>query len=313
MAGRYDSNPFDVEDEVNPFSDPVVRAQAANKNTNYGGSYYDKQQNSVPQANSRGLSPLPPEPLNASDATVDIPLGGAKELKKKERELKQREDELRKKEQELKRREEAAARAGILIEDKNWPPFLPFLHHDIPRDIPLHLQRIQYFAYASWLGMLLCLTWNFIAVTAAWAKGSVTAAYGVQIWFLAIIYILAGFPGSYFLWYRPVYRAMRTESALKFGWFFIFYVLHIAFCTLAAVAPPIVFKGKSLAGILPTLSIFGDSTVIGILYMIGFILFTLEVLLSVYVLTEVYSYFRGSGKAAEMKRQAAQGALRAAI
>lgn len=32
---------------------------------------------------------------------------------------------------------------------------------------------------------------------------------GVQIWFLAIIYILAGFPGSYFLWYRPVYRAMR--------------------------------------------------------------------------------------------------------
>ncbi|KAL3697038.1 hypothetical protein R1sor_011114 [Riccia sorocarpa] len=309
MAGRYDSNPFDADDEVNPFSDPVVRAQAANNKT-YGGSFYDT--NTVPQAN-RGLNPLPPEPLNASDATVDIPLGGAKELKKKERELKQREDELRKREQELKRREEAAAKAGIVIEDKNWPPFLPILHHDIPRDIPVHLQRMMYYAYGSWLGMLWCLTWNFIAVTGAWIKGAVATTYGVQIWFLAIIYILAGVPGSYFLWYRPLYRAMRTESALKYGWFFIWYIVHIAFVALAAVAPPIVFKGKSLAGILPTLSIFGDSTVIGVLYMIGFIFFVLEVLLSVFVLKEVYSYFRGSGQAAEMKRQAAQGALRAAI
>jgi len=67
----------------------------------------------------------------------------------------------------------------------------------------------------------------------------------------------------------------RTESALKFGWFFMLYLvnkwiillhklcfkkwkksntlhslfswqLHIGFCILAAVAPPIVFKGKSL-------------------------------------------------------------------
>jgi hypothetical protein len=155
MAGRYDSNPFD-EDEVNPFSDPNIRAQAANNTSNYGGglggSFYDS-------ANSR-LSPLPHEPLNssgASDATVDIPLGGAKELKRKEKELIKKEEELKKREAELKRREEAAARAGILMEDKNWPPFIPIkiLHHDIQRDIPIHLQRLQTIAYASWLGMLI--------------------------------------------------------------------------------------------------------------------------------------------------------------
>jgi len=68
----------------------------------------------------------------------------------------------------------------------------------------------------------------------------------------------------------------RTDSALNFGWFFLFYLvnwlfcfyankicftfqtkftyyyftlclqLHLGFCILAAVAPPIVFKGKSL-------------------------------------------------------------------
>lgn len=63
----------------------------------------------------------------------------------------------------------------------------------------------------------------------------------------------------------------RNESAMKFGWFFMFYLvrflcwspvflalwfkiltscpsvqLHIGFCIFAAVAPPVVFRGKSL-------------------------------------------------------------------
>lgn len=32
---------------------------------------------------------------------------------------------------------------------------------------------------------------------------------GVKIWFLAIIYFIAGVPGAYVLWYRPLYRAFR--------------------------------------------------------------------------------------------------------
>jgi hypothetical protein len=30
-----------------------------------------------------------------------------------------------------------------------------------------------------------------------------------RIWFLAVIYFITGCPGAYFLWYRPLYRAMR--------------------------------------------------------------------------------------------------------
>ena len=32
---------------------------------------------------------------------------------------------------------------------------------------------------------------------------------GVKIWFLSIIYFIAGVPGAYVLWYRPLYRAFR--------------------------------------------------------------------------------------------------------
>ncbi|XP_010657282.1 secretory carrier-associated membrane protein 1 isoform X2 [Vitis vinifera] len=226
------------------------------------------------------------------------------DTKAKERELQAKEAELKKREQELKRREDAVARAGIVIEEKNWPPFFPLIHHDIANEIPIHQQKLQYVAFTTYLGLVLCLTWNIVAVTTAWIKGE-----GPTIWFLAIIYFLSGVPGAYVLWYRPLYRAMRTDSALKFGWFFLFYLLHIAFCIFASVAPPIVFKGKSLTGILPAVDLLSKHALVGIFYLIGFGLFCLESLLSIWVVQQVYMYFRGSGKAQEIKRDAARGTV----
>ncbi|CAI0407310.1 unnamed protein product [Linum tenue] len=283
MAGRFDPNPFE-EEEVNPFSKP---------------------------ANSR-LSPLPPEPAGFGGynhgATVDIPIDSATDLKKKERELQAKESELRRREQDIKRREEAAARAGIQLEEKNWPPFFPIIHHDISNEIPIHLQRIQYVAFSTFLGLALCLLWNVIAVTTAWIKHE-----GVKIWFLAVIYFISGVPGGYFLWYRPLYRAFRTDSALKFGWFFFFYLIHIGFCIVAAVAPPIFFKGKSLTYVSNILTLLSITLLLLIFYFVGFGLFCVEIILSIWVLQQVYMYFRGSGKAAEVRHEAARGAVRAAI
>ncbi|XP_057450781.1 secretory carrier-associated membrane protein 1-like [Lotus japonicus] len=93
---------------------------------------------------------LPPEPYDRG-ATIDIPLDTSKDIKAKEKELQAREAELKRREQELKRKEDAIARAGIVIEEKNWPPFFPIIHHEISKEIPLHLQRIQYVAFTTWL------------------------------------------------------------------------------------------------------------------------------------------------------------------
>ncbi|KMZ66382.1 Secretory carrier membrane protein [Zostera marina] len=287
MAGRYESNPFD-EEEVNPFSNP----------------------GRVPPAANSRLMPLPPEPADfyndRNGVTIDIPLDNIKDTKTKEKELRAKEAELKKREQDIKRREDAATRAGIVIEDKNWPPFFPIIHHDIANEIPIHLQRMQYFAFCSFLGLAACLFWNFIAVTTAWIKGD-----GVKIWFLAIIYFITGVPGAYVLWYRPLYNAMRTDSALKFGWFFIFYALHLGFVLFSTVAPPIIFEGRSLTGILPAIDLFTEHILVGVFYFLGFSLFCLESLISIWVIQQVYMYFRGSGKAAELKSEAARGAIRA--
>ncbi|XP_025796952.1 secretory carrier-associated membrane protein 4-like isoform X1 [Panicum hallii] len=248
-------------------------------------------------------TPLPPEPAgfyNDIGASVDIPLDTKKDLKKKERELMAKEAELNRREQEIKRREEALARAGVIIEPKNWPPFFPIIHVDISNDIPVHLQRVQYVSFASLLGLVICLFWNILCVTGAWITG-----HDPRIWFLAVIYFITGCPGAYFLWYRPLYRAMRKDSAFSYGWFFLFYFFHIAFCIYAAISPPFFYMGRSLAGIFQAISEMGENAAVGIMYFMGFAIFVLEVLLSIWVFQRVYWFFRGKGTEAQMRPDAA--------
>ncbi|KMZ65698.1 Secretory carrier-associated membrane protein 4 [Zostera marina] len=265
-----DPNPFDeVQEDVNPFA-----------------------------GNNGGLGsrpkhfPLVTESLdfgNRNDATVDIPLNSYNDTNTNGKDLASWEKNLKRREQDIKRREDALSKVGVSTEEKNWPPLFPIIHHDIGKEIPIHAQRMQYLAFTSWLGIVLCLAWNFIAVTIFWIRGG-----GVKVFFLATIYALVGCPLSYLMWYQPLYRAVRTDSALKFGLFFIVFMIHIGFCIFAAIAPPIVFNGKSLTGILAAIDTFSGSVIVGIFYLVGFGLFCLESLLSIWVLQKVYIYFRGA-------------------
>ncbi|XP_016670034.1 secretory carrier-associated membrane protein [Gossypium hirsutum] len=238
---------------------------------------------------------------------MNITLFEMQYLKRKERELEAKEAEIRKREEEVKKKEEALARAGVFLYIKNWPPFLPIIHLDIANEIQDYLHRMQYVAFATFLGVILCLLWNVISVSAASLKGR-----GIEIWFLAMIYLVVGVPGACFLWYRPLYRACRKDSAFRFGWFFIFYMLHICFCIFAAVAPPIFYQGLSLPGILSALYVWSHNTLVGIFYFVGFGFFCAEALLSIWVIQRVYRFFRGTGKAAEAKSRAARGIAMAA-
>ncbi|GAB2273395.1 Secretory carrier-associated membrane protein 5 [Dionaea muscipula] len=262
MKRREDSNPFE-EEAVNPFSNGSADTGSKFRLPNFGFG-------------------------QKNDATVNIPLDSMNDPNKRERELASWESDLKRRELEIKRREDVVGRAAIPDDDRNWPPFFPIIHHDIVNEIPVHAQRLQYLAFASWLGIVFCLVYNLVAVTVCWIRGG-----GVKIFFLATIYAILGCPLSYVLWYRPLYRAMRTDSALKFGWFFMFYILHIAFCIFAAIAPPIVFHGKSLTGILAAVDGFSSHVLVGIFYLVGFALFCLETLVSLWVLQKIYLYFRG--------------------
>lgn len=289
---RYDQNPFDAED--NPFSDtPASRGRVpappetydTGNSTQFGstGSYYDQQ----PPVAGSGFT------ASSVEATSEIPLGpSTRELQRKEKELATKEAALRKKEEELRRREAAA---GIVI--KNWPRFFPILHHDIQNDIPVHSQGIQRAAYWSWLGIMWCLLYNVIGVSAAWIGSAVKGSKGFGNFFLALAYLLLGVPLSYWLWYRRLYNAMRKDSAFTFAFFFVFYLVHCLFCIFASIAPPFLFKGRSLTGCYATAQIFSDGkTAVGAIFAVGAGFFILETLLSLYVLQSVYRFFRGAAR-----------------
>ncbi|KAL5223056.1 hypothetical protein ABZP36_027769 [Zizania latifolia] len=215
-------------------------------------------------------------------ATIDIPL---EDPRKKEKQLLAWEEDLRRRERDIKQRENAMDRAGVAVETKNWPPFFPIIHHDIANEIPIHAQKLQYSAFASWLGLIACLAWNVFAVLTESIHSE-----DVVLFLLAIIYAISGCPLSYILWYKPLYCAMRTDSMVTFGQFFIFYSVHVGFCVIAAVAPPIIFKGKSLTGILVAIEVLTEDMFIGVLYLIGFAFFTLESFISIWVLEMIVQY-----------------------
>ncbi|OIV94424.1 hypothetical protein TanjilG_25486 [Lupinus angustifolius] len=134
MNHHHDPNPFE-EEEVNPFSNGAT----------------------APGSKSRN-QPLASEVQlgfgQRHDTTVDIPLDTTNDSKKKGKELAAWETDLKRREKEIKRREETVTRADVPVDDKNWPPFFPIIHHDIANEIPVHAQRLQYSAFASWLGIV---------------------------------------------------------------------------------------------------------------------------------------------------------------
>ena len=137
-------------------------------------------------------------------------------------------------------------------------------------------------------------------------------------WLMAAIYLASGVPGAYYLWYRRLYNACKNDSALMFAWFFLVYLFHILFCIYAAVAPSGLFGTAtySLAGIMSMIAAFDEGEngkALGGVYVFGFILFLLEVLLSTYTMRLVYAAFRGSGHTlADAKNQAAREGVSAA-
>ena len=101
--------------------------------------------------------------------------------------------------------------AGIVIEEKNWPPFLPLIHHDITNEIPSHLQRMQYFAFASFLGMVLLNLSNSWYISPGWRISSILW-YSIFDYFFSSALVLSIYPWVMNLYVR---RASDLFQPLK--------------------------------------------------------------------------------------------------
>ena len=85
-----------------------------------------------------------------------------------------------------------------------------------------------------------------------------------------------------------LYNAAIKDRALTYAWFFLIYLIHIAFCVWAAVSPPLIYKNDwGHSGFITGIGAFDKSTFVGVVYMIGGGLWSLEALWSIWVLKTV--------------------------
>lgn len=106
--------------------------------------------------------------------------------------------------------------------------------------------------------------------------------------FLFISYILLFRFEIYFCRYRRLYNAAIKDRAVTYAWFFIAYLIHIAFCVWSAIAPPLPGANAwSHTGFIACVRAFSASKFVGVVYTIGGVLWSLESLWSLWVLKTV--------------------------
>ena len=80
---------------------------------------------------------------------------------------------------------------------KNFPKFYPLVYHNIEEEIPLDKQRVVRIAFYSYLGLVLCLSVNWFAVTCELFRQGATET---SAWLYAGIYVVTGVFGAWYLW-----------------------------------------------------------------------------------------------------------------
>ncbi|NXC22281.1 SCAM3 protein, partial [Corythaeola cristata] len=158
-------------------------------------------------------------------------------------ELLKRQEELNRKAEELDRRErelQNAALGGAATRLNNWPPLpsfcpvKPCFYQDIPVEIPADFQKTVSTMYYLWMASAIALFLNFLS-SLAWFCVEPSSGSGFG---LSILWALLYTPCSFVCWYRPMYKAFRSDSSFNFFvFFFVFFAQNVMY-VLQAIGIP---------------------------------------------------------------------------
>ncbi|XP_016285893.2 secretory carrier-associated membrane protein 3 isoform X2 [Monodelphis domestica] len=247
-------NPFAEPNEFdNPFQDPAVTQHRPSpqyatldvynpfENRESPPSYEPSAPLPPPtvqphQQPSRKLSPTEPKNYGSYNTQASAAAATA-ELLKRQEELNRKAEELDRRERELRH----AALGGSSTRQNNWPPLpsfcpvQPCFFQDISMEIPQEFQKTVSTMYYLWMCSTVALLLNFLACLACFC---VTPTISGSSFGLSILWALLFTPCSFVCWYRPMYKAFRSDSSFNFFvFFFIFFVQDVIY-VLAAIGIP---------------------------------------------------------------------------
>jgi len=302
--------------DTNPFADPfkdgsVTQAtQASNANNASLEDYnpFSESNSGAIQPNqSSMMQPTDPPPFEAdygattekSFAPEPAPVIPGHE------ELLRRQEELERKAEELQRREQQLSSGNFTPKQNNWPPLpswfpiSPCFYQDFSVDIPIEFQRIVKMLYYLWIYYSCILFTNMIVSLVVFASPTKDSNNtSGQLFGLSILWWVLFTPCS-LCWYRPAYKAFRSDSSFNF--FFFFFVMFFQACwsILMAVGPSI-----GAVGWIEAISQSKKYNAgVNVIMFLQAVLFTVMATASVILLKRVHTLYRTTGASFEKAQQ----------
>ncbi|KAK5600353.1 Secretory carrier-associated membrane protein 3 [Crenichthys baileyi] len=296
---KYTSFPEPAEDQ-NPFQDPAVTQHSSN--TEYATldlyNPFDKPAGPPPPYEASSLSaPAPAQtPSSATTPNEARSYGSYSSqpaVNATTAELLRKQEELERKAQELERRERELQSHSLgpgATRQNNWPPLPSFFpvgpcfYQDISLEISQRFQRTVTIMYYFWMFCAFTFLFNLISSLALFCVDTSTGSgFG-----LSILWALLFTPCSFVCWYRPVYKAFRSDSSFNFFiFFFIFFAQDCVFVIMTIGIP-----GSGFSGWIVSLAVLAKSPAVGVIMIMNAILFTAQTAMGVFLLKKIHSMYR---------------------
>ena len=227
-------------------------------------------------------------------------------FKMREEQLAEREKRLAERERVLSDREWQVAQGVDGGRPPNWPRCRPTYYHDIDEEVLPEKRDLVRAGYNAWCLSVAGYFMNWIAILALVAGNT---GYGFSNFLWATMNLIGGVYLSWTCWYQSLYKAGQTEAAvLPHVAFFLHFSVHTFWCYFTVLAVP--YLGNFMAGIFTMLFAFPQGVFYGILCVLNIAIWSLDALVSTYVLGSMFRRFRGAG-GIEATRQ--QGSLASSL
>jgi len=249
-------------------------------------------------SNSPSMQHTSPPSYSSSSAQF-VGAASTDELKRRQAELDQKAAELQRREEELQRQQLLTSQSGR--RDNNWPPLpswtpvQPCFYQDISVEIPVEFQKIVTYAYRLWMFHILVLALNFLGSMTYFIGNS---SDGGGVFGLSILFLALFTPCSFVCWFRPLYKAFRTDSSINFMiFFFIFGIQSFASCIQT-----IGLDYFGTCGFINTIRMFGHGHILaGIVMLVVSLCFAAQALMDVFLLLRVHRLYRTNSTASVQK------------
>ncbi|XP_040889856.1 secretory carrier membrane protein 2, like [Toxotes jaculatrix] len=309
---EFDSNPFADPVDVNPFQDASVTQATSGGVTESIGEFNPF---SAPGMGNRSGTTIPISAASSQPAILQTSVEQSAQataaaaqanLVKQQEELERKAAELDRKEQELQNRTSGRANTGA--KENNWPPLpkifpvKPCFYQDFEEEIPEEYRRICKRMYYLWMFHSATLFLNVLACLAYFTADS---QYGVDFG-LSILWFVLFTPVSFICWYRPVYKAFRSDSSFSFFFFFFVFFFQVAVYIIQTVGIP--RWGNS--GWIASISMISRNLAVAVVMMVVAGFFTVNAVLAIILLKMVHSKYRRTGASfTKAQQEFSQGVL----